>query len=91
MTNLRLDPSAPFDFKQPNEWSRWKQRFERVRLASGLSSEGKERQVCMLLYCIGKGAKDTLASTGILSEDRKKYQAVMTKFDTFLRSEKCYF
>ena len=37
---------------------------------------------------MGKGVKDTFALTGISSEDRKKYQAMMAKFDTFLRSEK---
>ena len=34
---------------------------------------------------MGEGAEDTLASTGISSEDRKKYQAVMATFGTFLR------
>ena len=91
MTSLRLDPPAPFDFKQPDEWCRWQRRFEQFRLAFGLSSEGEERQVCALLYCMGEGAEDTLVSTGISSEDRKKYQAVMAKFDTFLRSEKMLF
>ena len=91
MTSLRLDPPAPFDFKQPDEWCRWQRRFEQFRLVSGLLSEGEERQVCKLLYCMGEGAEDTLVSTGISSEDRKKYQAVMAKFDTFLRSEKMLF
>ena len=91
MISLHLDPPASFDFKQPDEWCCSKQRFEQFRLVSGLSSEGKEQQVCVLLYCMGEGAEDTLALTGISSEDRKKYQAVMAKFDTFLRSEKCYF
>ena len=40
---------------------------------------------------MGEGAEDTLASIGICSEDRKKYQAVMAKSDTFLRSEKMLF
>ena len=34
---------------------------------------------------MGEGAEDTLVLTGISSEDRKKYQAVMAKFDTFFR------
>ena len=88
MTSLRLDPPAPFDFKQPDEWCRWQRRFEQFRLASGLSSEDEERQVCALLYCMGEGAEDTLVSTGISSEDRKKYQAVMAKFDTFFKVRK---
>ena len=42
MPSLCLDPPAPFDFKQPNEWCRWQRRFEQFRLASGLSSEDEE-------------------------------------------------
>ena len=91
MTSLHLDPPTLFDFKQPDEWCHWKRRFVQFRLVSGLSAEGKEQQVCALLYCMGEGAEDTLALTGISSEDRKKYQAVMIKFDTFLRSEKMLF
>ena len=83
MTSLRLDPPAPFDFKQLDELCRWKWRFEQFRLTSGLSSEGEERQVCAFLYCMGEGAEDTLALTGISSEDRKKYQAVMANLTHF--------
>ena len=42
-----------------------------------------------LLY--GRGSRRYPALPGISSEDRKKYQAVMTKFDIFLRSEKMLF
>ena len=88
MTSLCLDPPAPFDFKQPDEWCRWQRRFKQFRLAFGLSSEGEEQQVCALLYCMGEGAEDTLVLTGISSEDTKKYQAVMAKFDTFFKVRK---
>ena len=37
---------------------------------------------------MGEGAEDTLALTGVSSEDRKKYQAVMAKFDTFFKVRK---
>ena len=58
MTSLRLDPPAPFDFKQPDEWCRWQRRFEQFRLASGLSSEGKAGATSLcapLLYGRGSG------------------------------------
>ena len=32
---------------------------------------------------MGEGAEDSLSLTGISSEDRKKYEVVMAKFDTF--------
>ena len=87
MTRLRLDPPALFDFTRPDEWPRWKRRFEQFRLASGLASESEERQVSTLLYCMGEAAEDTLSSTGISSADKKKINSVMTKFDTFSRLE----
>ena len=64
---MHLDPPALFDFKQPDKYSRWKRRFEQFRSVSGLSSKGEERQVCVLLYCMGEEAEDTLASIGICS------------------------
>ena len=36
-----------------------------------------------LLYCLGETADDVLTSTNISSEDRKKYDSVMAKFDEF--------
>ena len=49
MASIRLQPPEPFDFKQPDEWTCWKRRFEQYRVASGLAEEGEARQVCTLL------------------------------------------
>ena len=43
--NIRLEPPAPFPFKVPDQWQRWKKRFDQYRLASGLSGESDERQI----------------------------------------------
>ena len=88
MASLCLDPPRSFNFKYPDEWPRWKRRFEQFRLASGLTSESEERQVSTLLYCMGEAVEDTLSSTNISSKDRKKYESVMTKFDTFFNVRK---
>jgi len=53
--------------------------------ASGLSAESEARQVSTLLYCLGEEANDVLASTDISEEDRKKFAAVMKKFDEFFK------
>ena len=87
MTSLRLGPPASFDFTHPDEWPRWKRRFQQFQVASGLALESEERQVSTLLYCMGEAAEDTLSSTGISSEGKKKFKTVMEKFDTFSRSE----
>ena len=41
-----------------------------------------------LLYCMGEEAEDVLTSTGISDEERKRYDAVMSKFDGFFKVRK---
>ena len=88
MANLRLQPPDPFNFRNPDEWPRWKRRFEQFRTASGLSTEDDLRQVSTLLYCLGEEADDVLISTNISEEDRKVYNSVMAKFDEFFKVRK---
>jgi hypothetical protein len=74
MASIRLQPPPAFDFHNPDEWLRWKRRFEQFRLASGLSEESDERQISTLLYCMGEDVEDTLTSTTITEEERKNTQ-----------------
>ncbi len=83
-----LQPPGPLNFIKPDEWPRWRKRFEQFRIASGLSEETEERQVSTLLYCLGEEAEDVLASTGITADDRKKYDAVQTQLDGFFNVRK---
>ena len=85
MASIRLSPPDPFDFKRPDEWERWKRRFEQFRIVSGLSEESDERQVSTLLYCLGEEAEDVLASTHVTAEQRKKYKDVVGKFNGFFK------
>ena len=55
---------------------------------SGLLWESEEYQVNTLLSCLGEEAKDILASTNIGEEDRKKYDSVLAKFDSFFSVRK---
>ena len=52
-------------------------------MASGLSDKSDERQANTLLYCLGADAEDILSTTNISTENRKKYQKVLEKFDEF--------
>ena len=83
MANLRPDAPEQFAFAQPDNWPKWKKRFEHYWAASGLDKESDERQVSTLLYCLGNSADDVLTSTNIIAEDRKKYDSVLAKFDQF--------
>lgn len=85
MASHRLPPPGAFDFSKPDEWPKWRKRFEQYRSASGLDAESESRQVDTLLYCLGDEADSVLASTNISAEDRKKYEEVMGKFDSYFR------
>ena len=85
--NSLLSDPAPFPFDTPDHWLKWKCHFQQYHPASGLSRESEEHQVNILLYCLGEEAKDILASTEYWG-DRKKYDNVMAKFDSFFSVRK---
>ena len=51
--SVPLRPPEKFDFKRPDEWVRWKRRFEQFLSASGLDKEDDARKISTLLYCLG--------------------------------------
>ena len=85
MASLQLKAPECFNFKQPDDWPRWKRRFEQYRAASGLSQDSEEKQINALLYCMGEEAEVVLISTGILEGQRKEYSAVSGKFNEFFK------
>ena len=85
MTSTRLPPPGEFNFSKPDEWPKWRRRFEQYRGASGLDAESESRQVDTLLYCLGDEADSVLASMNISSDDKKKYEKVIEKFDSYFR------
>jgi len=85
MASLQFPPPEPFNFQRPDEWSKWKRRFECFQTASGLVKEEEARQVSTLLYCMGEPADDVLTSTKISTEKRQKYNSVMEKFDDYFK------
>ena len=85
---FHLQPPYPFEFKDPEAWPRWKRRFEQFHQAPCLDKDDGAKQVSILLYCMGKDAKETLASTNISDDDRKSYESVIGKFDVFFKVRK---
>ena len=80
MTHVKLDHPECFNFKKPEEWQRWKRRFEQFRVASGLKEASAAKQVSTLLYCMGDDSEAVLSSTNPTEDDRKTYDV---KFDSF--------
>ena len=86
MAQLRLDPPEPFKFRAPEDWPRWKRRFQQFCVASGLVDDrSAEKQVSTLLYCRGEEAQAVLASTNITEEERRSYDTVVSKFEDFFK------
>ena len=88
MAQLNLRPPEPFDFRNLDDWPRWKRRFQQFRVASGLTADDAEKQISTLLYCLGEQAEAVLSSTNATEEELKDYDAVVKKFDEFFKVRK---
>ena len=85
MAQLHLQPPDPFNFKAPDEWPRWRRRFEQFRVASGLAEDSHKKQISTLLYCLGEEAESVLTSTNATESDRSDYDRIIGKFDAFFQ------
>ena len=81
MATFQVNPPEQFTFK-PEEWEKWSRRFERFRIASGLSKKSEDSQVNALIYSMRDTADDLLLSFDLSEADRKKYKPVKDKFDS---------
>ena len=84
MAKISLPAPDTFNLKTPDDWPRWRKRFEQFRIASGLAGDGAEKQSNTLLYCMGEEAEVILNSTGA-SDEEKDYATILQKFDEFFK------
>ena len=82
VTSYGILPIEPFNHKRPEEWPQWIRRFERFRVASGLSSKSEVNQVNTLVYSMGAKADDIFQSFNLSEEQAKEYNTVKDKFDS---------
>ena len=59
-STVPIAPPEQFDFNKPDEWPRWKNRFQQFLSASGLDKEVDERRVSTLLYCLNTDTDNVL-------------------------------
>ena len=83
MATYQVPAPTHFNFRQPEEWSKWLHRFERFRQASDLDKKSDEKQVNVLVYTMGDKADDILKSFHLSEGDSKKYKTVKEKFDRY--------
>jgi len=54
-------------------------------MASRLAGKDEGQQVSTLLYCLGEDAEDTLDTTRIINDDKKKYGKIVEAFDNYFK------
>ncbi|GFO36250.1 Pol protein [Plakobranchus ocellatus] len=81
-----LPPPKPFDGTS-ELWPRWRARFQRFRLCSGLSNKPEDEQVGTLLYSMGDIADDIL-SVVRLDETKATYNETLSALDGYFNSKK---
>ena len=88
MAEIHLQTPEPFNFCNPDDWPRWKRRFQQFREASRLPEAAASKQASALLYCIGEEVESVLASTNATEEDRRDYDRIFRKLDDFFQVRK---
>ena len=83
MAGIQHSPSGPFNFKSPEEWPRWRRRYEQFQVASGLAAEPATKQVSTFLYCLGEESESVLVDMNASEDDRKDYAKIACKFEAF--------
>ena len=79
MVSYQVPPPQSFNFSKSQEWPNWIRRFQRFRLASGLSEKSSKNQVNTLVYTMGDVADDILTSFKLTEEQQKEYDTVVAK------------
>ena len=73
MATYQVPAPSNFNFRQPEEWSKWLRRFERFRQTSDLDKKNDEKQINTLIYAMGDEADDILKSFDLSESDSKKH------------------
>lgn len=82
-SSYHIPPPGEFDFSHPEQWTKWIQRFERFRSASGLKLRDEETQVSTFLYTMGEKSEDIMTTFNLSVDNAKKYDHVKEKFENY--------
>ena len=87
--SFTIQPPDQFDFTKPLKWETWIRRFERFRIASGLSRTSSENQVNTLIYCVGGKSDDILQTLNLIvkASERVYYDKYEQKIETGVEYE----
>ena len=79
---MAFKPPKEFDFRDPNTWAEWKERFLRYSICSELTEKSGAIQVNSLIYSMGADAKKIFKTFTFDNVAHKnEFDRVITKFD----------
>ncbi|UYV72016.1 K02A2.6-like, partial [Cordylochernes scorpioides] len=79
----RIQPPETFDFSTPNEWPKWRKRFERYLVVSGMKKKEEAYKIDLFMYLMGDRADDIFRTFKFEKEEEaKKIDSVLKAFDS---------
>ncbi|UYV68297.1 K02A2.6-like [Cordylochernes scorpioides] len=76
----QIKPLETFDFSTPNEWPKWRKRFERYLVVSGMKKKEEADKIDLLMYLMGDRADDIFRTFRFEKEEEA------TKIDSVLKA-----
>ncbi|XP_054260686.1 uncharacterized protein LOC128985318 [Macrosteles quadrilineatus] len=84
----QVKPPEPLNFQDSNGWKSWIKRYKMFHSGVALSSASEERQINMLLYCMGEEAEPLLTSMGMTEDKRLSFNTVVAAFEDYFAMRK---
>ncbi|UYV76787.1 hypothetical protein LAZ67_14002017, partial [Cordylochernes scorpioides] len=79
----RIQPPETFDFSTPNEWPKWRKRFERYLVVSVMKKKEEADKIDLLMYLMGDRADDIFKTFKFEKEEEAtKIDSVLKAFDS---------
>ncbi|UYV62643.1 hypothetical protein LAZ67_2001393 [Cordylochernes scorpioides] len=79
----QIQPPETFDFSTPNEWPKWRKRFERYLVVSGMKKKEEADKIDLFMYLMGDRADDIFRTFKFEKEEMAtKIDSVLKAFDS---------
>ncbi|UYV62131.1 hypothetical protein LAZ67_1007944 [Cordylochernes scorpioides] len=79
----QIQPPETFDFSTPNEWPKWRKRFERYLVVSGMKKKEEADKIDLFMYLMGDRADDIFRTFKFeKQEEATKIDSVLKAFDS---------
>ncbi|UYV70935.1 K02A2.6-like [Cordylochernes scorpioides] len=79
----QIQPPETFDFSTPNEWPKWRKRFERYLVVSGMKKKEEADKIDLFMYLMGDRADDIFRTFKFEKEEgATKIDSVLKAFDS---------